>query len=132
MSLTGVLVLYLAFRAKQLVCDFFLQTGWMATSKVLPFGQGGGKALAAHAGIHALGTLLLTLVFAPALWWLSPLDFVVHGAVDKLKGMITTAKGWGYKDSAFWWAFGVDQEMHNLTHLFYIVLIALHAGVKLG
>jgi len=131
MTLTGILIVYLAFRAKQLICDFLLQTGWMATAKVLPLGQGGGRALAAHAGIHAAGTLLLALIFAPSLWWLGPLDFLVHGTVDKVKGMLTAAKGWGYKDSGFWWAFGVDQEMHNLTHLAYVVLIALQHGVKL-
>ena len=131
MTLTGILIVYLAFRAKQLICDFFLQTSWMALTKVKPVDQGCLKALAAHAGIHATATLLLALTFAPNLWWLGPLDFIIHGTIDRIKGVITEKAGWTYKDGAFWWAFGIDQEMHNLTHLGYVVLIALSRGVTL-
>lgn len=131
MTLAGIIVVYLAFRAKQLICDFFLQNTWMAMVKTAPFSQGGFKALAAHAAVHGLFTFALMLVFAPHLWWLGAVDFLIHGAVDKIKGMVTAAKGWTYKDGAFWWAFGIDQEMHNLTHLCYVIAIALAAGTPL-
>ena len=132
MTLLQILFVYLAFRAKQLVCDFFLQTGWMASTKAEPFNMGGAKALTVHAGIHAAFTFVLVMLFAPQLWWLGIVDFVIHAGVDKLKGVVTKKFGWTYKDSAYWWAFGTDQEMHNLTHLGYLIAIALSNGVHLS
>jgi hypothetical protein len=131
MSLGTILVLYLVFRLKQLVCDFFLQSSWMALVKGNPEKKDGSKALLYHAGIHAAGTLVVTLVFAPALWWLAAVDFVVHACIDKSKSLLNHKMGWTYKDNAYWWAFGIDQEAHNLTHLAYIITIVLHAGAGL-
>jgi len=128
MSLTAILVLYLAFRAKQLVCDYFLQTAWIATVKGVPKKRDAHKALVIHASIHAAGTFLLALIFAPALWWLGLVDFFVHGTIDKIKSVITTKNNWGYNDTFYWWSLGIDQEAHNLTHLAYIVAIVLHSG----
>jgi hypothetical protein len=128
MSLLELLLLYVAFRAKQVICDFFLQTTWMATTKGLPFNAGGAKALLLHAGIHGAFTFLLVALFAPALWWLGFVDFFVHAAIDKANAVITTRRGWTDKDSRYWWAFGLDQEAHNFTHLIYIVIIVLHSG----
>jgi len=131
MSLSAILILYLAFRAKQLICDFFLQSAWMALVKGQPDKMDGSKALFYHAGIHGVGTLILMLYFAPTLWWLGLVDFVVHSIIDKTKTMINHKAGWTYKDSAYWWAFGIDQEAHNLTHLAYIVFIVIHSGTPL-
>lgn len=131
MTLANILILYLAFRAKQLTCDFFLQTAWMANVKGNPFNMGGAKALLAHAGIHAAGTLIVMFFLAPAFWWLALVDFCVHGCIDKIKGAVTNKYGWTYKDTAYWWAFGIDQEAHNLTHLAYIVTVVLSSGAAL-
>lgn len=132
MSLLDIFILYLAFRAKQVICDFFLQTSWMASVKGSPFNMGGATALSMHAGIHASFTLLLMLIFAPLLWWLALVDFLVHAGIDKLKAYITNSKGWTYKDNQYWWAFGLDQEAHNLTHLAYIVIIVISSGAPLN
>ncbi len=121
-----LILLYMAFRLKQFVCDFLLQTDWMALTKGKP-GWEGYKALFSHAGIHSAGTLLIFLVFMPELWWLGPVDFVIHALVDRLKGIYTLQKGWGYNDRWFWWSFGLDQEAHNFTHLAYIVIALLTA-----
>jgi hypothetical protein len=123
MTLFDIFVIYLAFRAKQVICDFFLQTSWMANVKGNPFNMGGAKALGAHAGIHGVFTLFLMLLFAPMLWWMGAVDFVIHAFVDKTKGWVTNKFGWTYKDSEYWWAFGIDQEAHNLTHFVYILAI---------
>lgn len=131
MTLTAILVLYLVFRVKQVLCDFFLQTPWMALEKGRPFGEGGAKPLFAHASIHAVFTLAIVLLYAPSLWWLGPLDFVIHGIVDRLKVMVTKSRGWTYGNSEYWWAFGVDQELHNLTHLLYIILIVAYLSPDL-
>ena len=132
MSLIDILVLYLAFRAKQVICDFFLQTSWMANVKGAPFNMGGAKALGMHAGIHAAFTFILVFIFAPQLWWLGAVDFVVHALIDKIKAAITQGRGWNYKDGPYWWAFGLDQEAHNLTHLIYIIAIVVQSGTPLN
>jgi hypothetical protein len=120
MPLFDILILYLSFRAKQYICDFLLQTRWMALEKGRNW-----KALSAHAGIHAGGTLALMLVFAPHFWWLAVVDFAVHGTIDKLKAVFTERQQIGYEHKGFWWAIGIDQELHNLTHLAYIVIIVM-------
>ncbi len=122
MSPTLLLLLYLSFRAKHFACDFLLQTDWMALTKGKA-GKEGYRALFVHTVIHATGTLLVMLVFAPHLWWLAVVDFVVHAFIDRVKGHITLVKNLTPKDTSFWWWFGVDQELHNLTHLAYICFI---------
>lgn len=127
MTLLSFLLLYVAFRLKQFVCDFLLQTDWMALNKGKPGGEG-YRALALHAAVHGLGTLIVTLLFAPALWWLGVIDFVVHAAVDRTKGVLTFKNGWTYTDRWFWWSFGLDQEAHNFTHFLYMLMILAHYG----
>ena len=127
MTLATILLLYLAFRAKQVICDFFLQSAWMALVKSRPFSEGGAKALVMHAGIHAIFTCLVVMLFAPQFWWLTGVDFFIHALIDKTKALLNNKMGWTYKDDAYWWAFGLDQEAHNLTHLAYIVLIVVNA-----
>jgi len=122
-----LLLLYLVFRLKHFACDFLLQTDWMALTKGC-CGKEGYKALLIHSFIHALATFIIVLIIAPSLWWLALVDFVIHALIDRVKGRITTAKKWTSKDTAFWWAFGVDQELHNLTHVAYIALIFMHKG----
>lgn len=122
-----LLTLYVAFRLKHFIGDFLLQSDWMALNKGKP-GKEGYRALFSHTAIHAIGTLLVTLLFAPSLWWLGLVDFLVHSAVDRIKGVITFKKGWKPKDTVFWWAFGVDQELHNFTHIAYVAVIFMHNG----
>lgn len=130
MSLTALLCLYIAFRFKQYVCDFVLQTDWMALTKGQP-GREGYKALVSHTAHHAVATTLIMLVFAPAFWWLGIVDFVIHSFVDRVKGVVTYRSGWSYKDKPFWWSFGLDQEAHNFTHLAYIVfLVTMLGGIQ--
>ena len=128
MTLAELLLLYLAFRAKQVICDFFLQTQWMAETKGKPFTAGGAKALTMHAGIHGAFTFLLVVLFAPALWWLGLVDFAVHAAIDRAHAVIKAQRQWTNQDNRYWWALGLDQESHNITHLIYIVIIVLAAG----
>lgn len=123
-----LLVLYLAFRAKQVICDYLLQTSWMATTKGSPFSLGGYKALAMHAGIHAAFTFMVVVLFVPSLWWLGFVDFIVHAAIDKFTAGITARNNWTYKDSRYWWTLGLDQEAHNITHLIYIIIMVTYSG----
>ncbi|MEM6781711.1 MAG: DUF3307 domain-containing protein [Pseudomonadota bacterium] len=128
MSASFLIILYIIFRAKHFVCDFLLQTDWMALTKGKP-GKEGYQALFIHTSIHALFTFGIVMIFAPSLWWLGPLDFVTHSLIDRFKGVFTFNKGWQPKDTIFWWTFGLDQEAHNITHMVYIVLIAINMGI---
>ena len=127
MTPLAILALYIAFRCKQFACDFLLQTDWMALNKGKP-GWEGYKPLLTHAAVHGAGTMLIMLLLVPQFWWLGLVDFIVHGLVDRLKGIYSFQKGWTYKDRWFWWSFGLDQEAHNFTHLVYILLIVMAAG----
>ncbi len=91
-------------------------------------GAEGYKALFVHAFIHGVGTLLIFLAFAPSLWWFALVDILVHASVDRIKAVVTRKAGWHARDTFFWWAFGVDQEIHNLTHLAYLIIIVAHYG----
>lgn len=127
MTLFTLLLLYLSFRFKQLTCDFFLQSSWMALNKGNP-GVEGYKALFAHTAVHAVGATIIFLIFCPALWWFGLVDFAVHSVVDRLKAIITYDKKWTPTDWKFWWSYGLDQEAHNLTHLAYILIIIAYLG----
>lgn len=133
MLLLHILVLYVSFRAKQVICDFFMQTGWQAMAREAALTREGMKALAVHAGVHAAFTFMLVVIFAPKLWWLGFVDFFLHAAIDRTKASVTLKNGWTYKNYQYWWTFGLDQEAHNLTHLLYIVLIVVFGwGVPLS
>ncbi len=127
MTLLQLLLLYIFFRLKQYLSDFLLQSDWMAHNKGMP-GKEGFRALFSHTIIHALGTTFIALIFAPALWWLGIVDFVVHSFIDRVKGIFTWKKNWGPKDTIFWWTFGLDQEAHNFSHLAYIIIIVVSVG----
>ncbi len=127
MTPLSLLLLYLAFRIKHFSCDFLLQSDWMALNKGKP-GKAGYKALFSHTVIHALGTLLVISIFSLSLWWLALVDFLIHSVVDRAKGMLTYKKNLKPTDTLFWWAFGADQELHNLTHIAYVVIVFIYYG----
>ena len=120
-ALGSFVPVYLAFVAKQLVADFFLQSKWMAMGKE---GEADWlKPLAAHAAIHALITLVIVLVVQPGFWWLALVDFVIHFVIDRGKGVICRKCGLMPTMPAFWWAIGTDQALHQVTHLVYVILL---------
>lgn len=118
-----ICLLYVAFVLKHFLADFLFQTGWMAIGKGKT--QGWLKPLVVHAGIHAAGTLILAAIFAPLLWWLAAVDFIVHAIIDRAKAATTRRLGLTEKDSAMWWLLGLDQAAHQLTHFgFMIAMVA--------
>ncbi|MGB8278666.1 MAG: DUF3307 domain-containing protein [Methylovirgula sp.] len=116
-------ILYVSFVIKHFLADFLFQTSWMAYGKAQK--REWLKPLAVHAGIHAAMTFLLALVFLPSLWWLSLVDFVVHGSIDRAKALATRGLGLTEKDSASWWLLGLDQALHQLTHFCFIIALVL-------
>ena len=119
--------LLVAYQLKHFLCDFPLQGAYM-----LGKFKGGTewiKPLAAHASVHALGTLLISLCVKPNLALsLAALDFTAHFVVDRLKAAPTLGGRWKPDRPYFCWALGGDQACHHLTHYFIIYhLVALPA-----
>jgi len=113
--------LYAAFALKHYLADFVLQLDWMVLGKEQA--RGWAAALAAHAGCHAVLTLLLVLVIAPGLWWLGPVDFFIHGGIDRGKAWALRRLDLKQNEAGWWRMFGADQLLHHLIHLGFIVLI---------
>jgi hypothetical protein len=122
-STIGLATLYVSFVIKHFLGDFLFQTAWMAYGKEQR--ENWLSPLAAHAGIHGALTLLLTLAFLPSLWWLGPVDFVIHGLIDRSKALVTRWRGLTLKDKGWWWLIGLDQALHGLTHFSYILALLI-------
>jgi hypothetical protein len=118
-SLQPLCLLYAAFMVKHFLCDYPLQSAWMAKTKGAASGWAG--PLAAHAATHAAGTLVIALATVPALAWLALVDLLVHAAVDRSKSMAT--RGLSPGQSQFWWALGLDQGAHQATHFCYVIAL---------
>jgi hypothetical protein len=128
--MTEILILLVLFQLKHFLCDFplqgkymlgkFKQTGWV-------------PPLAAHASLHALGTLLIagwfgysTIPFGTAVVC-ALADFAIHFTVDRVKASPSMLGRWKPDNKFFWWALGADQSAHHLTH--YAIIAALVGAV---
>ena len=122
-SLHWTVAALVIFIFKQLVADFLLQTSWMANGKEQP--RGWFAPLAAHVAVHAVATALIFAAMAPAYIWIALVDFVVHFAIDRAKGLLNRAFDTDPTKTGFWWLIGIDQTLHHLTHLAFALLIAV-------
>ena len=114
--------LYAVFIIKHLLGDYLLQTQWMVAGKESP--SGWLTPLTAHCAVHATLTGAIMLVVAPALWWLAAVDFFVHAAIDLFKNVVTRRLGLTpFTESRWWWIFGIDQSLHQFTHLGFVVVL---------
>lgn len=121
-------ILLVCYQLKQFICDFPLQREYML-KKTLP-GWDFLVPLITHAGIHGVFTLGLMLYFAPALWYLCFVDFVVHFIMDRIKsGPKYLGRFKDHYSAAYWWSFGFDQMVHHLTHYYIIYRVAQHSGL---
>ena len=111
------------FLAKHLAADFLLQTAWMANGKEQPVGW--FYPLIAHVLVHTAATAIIFAIFAPAYLWMAAVDFVVHFAIDRAKGLLNRFFDNDPTKTGFWWLLGIDQTLHHLTHLGFAVLIAV-------
>ena len=116
------IVALVVFLIKHLIADFFLQTSWMAAGKEQP--RGWFLPLFAHVMVHTVATGLIFAVLAPAYLWIAGVDFVIHFAIDRAKGLLNRAFDTGPAKTGFWWLIGIDQTLHHLTHLGFALLIA--------
>src|SRR3569833_347013 len=115
--------LLIGLEIKHYIADYFMQPGWMLGGKG-DLRQPGGYA---HAGIHAVVSFVVLLVFGTPLWLAAVLlvaEFVVHYALDYAKIHYSMGVHVDKDPRRFWALHGVDQLTHQLTYaaMIYIVL----------
>ena len=119
-----IFLLLLLFQVKHFICDYPLQTEYMLGKMKA---KGWIKPLAAHCGVHAIGTGLIVLFFAPSL--IIPLmimDFTLHFIVDRLKASPNIGGAFKPDQPYFWWALGLDQMAHHLINYVFIAVILIY------
>ena len=114
-----IFTLLVIYQLKHFIADFPLQREYMLRKGIetwdflLP--------LSLHCGVHAFGSLMITLWFAPSLWYLAILDFVVHFFVDRVKASPSYLGRFNdLSQASFWNILGLDQMAHHLTHIYII------------
>lgn len=115
-SMSTVMILLCLLQIKHMLADYFLQTKMMleGRSQYLHLGR------CLHAGVHAIGSLIVFVVIAAPLYFVVPLviaEAIVHFHIDWWKGRHTEAQKLTPADAAFWRATGVDQALHQLTYV---------------
>ena len=121
MQITLLTTLFWLF-IKHFVCDFPLQIWpWMYRNKGTYMHPGG----VAHAGIHALGTLLVLAPFVgSASVVYAGADMLVHYHIDWAKMNVSKRYDLQPNNSErFWILLGFDQLLHHITY-FAIVYYA--------
>ncbi len=118
--------LFLLF-IKHFICDFPLQANpWMYRNKGTYLHMGG----IAHAGIHALGTLLVLAPFIGSLSVMyAAIDMLVHYHIDWAKMNISKRYDLQPNNSErFWILLGFDQLLHHITY-FVIIYYAFNLSL---
>ncbi|MCE8515586.1 DUF3307 domain-containing protein [Ruegeria pomeroyi] len=113
----GSLLLVLGlFQVKHMFADFFLQTPRMLSGRCEYWHMGRAQ----HAGVHAIGSVLLFLVVgAPVVFALAiaALEWVVHFNIDYGKASYSDRKALHPNQAKYWHAMGFDQFLHQMTYL---------------
>ncbi|HEY7457441.1 MAG TPA: DUF3307 domain-containing protein [Xanthobacteraceae bacterium] len=123
-----LLLALLVLQLKHFVADFLLQTPYQFLNKGT-YGHPGGFI---HAGIHALGSVLAFFVITPRLGLGIAIvigEFIAHYHIDWLKENTVKRQQWVFPQSEFWWTFGADQALHQLTYLVIAAALAWGAGL---
>jgi len=117
-----IICLILLFQIKHCIADFFLQSGQSVGAKHVYM----NRANLVHAGHHGwlsgvvvfIVTQQLSLAILVAL-----ADWVIHLHIDWVKASTVYKKNWTIADTSFWWAFGFDQLLHQITYLIFTALL---------
>jgi hypothetical protein len=120
--------LFLLF-VKHFICDFPLQANpWMYRNKGTYMHPGG----IVHAGIHAIGTLLVLAPFiGSASLMYALIDMVVHYHIDWAKMNLSQRYNLQPNNSErFWILLGFDQLLHHITY-FIIIYFAFNLSTNL-
>ncbi len=125
-----ILFLLLAFQAKHLIADYYLQFPYMYENKGKPAGW--IKPLFDHAGIHAMGTFVIIHFYLiglipeilsreaiTILLSVSLFDFATHFITDRIKAIQPE----GPDTKRFWTNLGWDQLAHHTVGILIIFYI---------
>lgn len=124
MTAQVVLLLFVVFIIKHFAMDFLFQGPYQYKNKGT-YGHPGGLM---HAGIQALSTFFLLIIFVPVLSYLlyvvALVEFVVHYHVDWAKMNINRVMGWkADTHNEFWLLLGFDQLLHYLTYAWIVFVL---------
>jgi len=115
---TEILILLLAFQAKHLIADYYLQFPYMYENKGKEKGWLG--PLFDHAGIHAAFTFWIVLFLTTTSLWIAfsvfIFDFTTHFITDRWKATRKTDPS----QSWFWQSLGIDQMIHHTVGILII------------
>lgn len=117
------LALVAALLVKHFIADFVLQSKFILDNRHT-YGHPGGLL---HAGIHAIGTLLVLWLFSVDVTLaliLAAAEGVIHYHIDWIKDRFGRRHALASSDKAFWISLGFDQLLHHLTYV-AIVLVVL-------
>lgn len=115
-TVSTVLLLFGLFQIKHMLADYFLQTPKMLSGR----GEYWHMGRAQHAGVHALGSILVFLVVGAPLPFVLAVaagEWVVHFNIDYGKARYSEAKCLDPSQAGFWRAAGLDQALHQLTYV---------------
>ena len=119
----------IAFQLKHFLCDYIFQTEWMLGKFKT---QGWGLPLAAHCGVHFLGTLLISFSFLYffnnfierpldlafvgfASFKLGLFDFVIHFIMDRIKASPNLMGRWKPLTAEQWVYYKGRTECNNVV-----------------
>ncbi|MEX0285740.1 MAG: DUF3307 domain-containing protein [Paracoccaceae bacterium] len=114
--ISTLLVLILLLQVKHLFADFYLQTPKMLSGRGIYMHWGRAQ----HAGVHAIGSVIVLLMTGTpmlALIVLVVAEWIAHFHIDYWKGSYSDKKKLAPDQAAFWRAFGFDQFLHQLTYV---------------
>lgn len=121
-NIETILIILILFNFKHLLSDFLFQTFYMLEGKKKD-GWGFIYPLSLHCSVHVLLSMPIVIFYMGVnLWWLLPLEFIIHFLLDRLKagpkygGRFTMNESPGI----FWFLFGVDQFFHQLTYILFL------------
>lgn len=130
-----IFILLILFQVKHFLCDYPLQTQFMLKKSQEHLWQ---FPLFCHAGVHAIGTMIIAMLFIPdgvydigigyfaVVPVLGLLDLIVHFTVDRVKASPKLLGRYKPDNPKFWWSLGGDQMFHHLTHYLIIFIIISH------
>jgi hypothetical protein len=123
-DLTALVFLVILLQIKHWYIDFVNQTMEEVQHKGIYLDWLGVK----HSLKHGIGTMLVFTILSPGYTAvaLGMIDFLIHYHTDWVKTKINDYFDWDpLYTKEFWWLFGFDQLVHQLT---YILLIAIVIG----
>ncbi len=118
-----VLIVLAVLATKHLIFDFFLQSLSQIKNKRIYCHPDG----LLHAAAHAAGTCVAFAVIAPSLAvgiGIVVAEFLLHYHIDWLKEEIGYSLKLRQEQRQYWWAFGIDQWLHQMTYVGIAAVLA--------